>query len=109
MITQPNNAATPQTDARYGERANTRSGRTRSVICTIMLNGWSVNWPHPNSNGACPPCAWQWRLKTPEGLHARCLRYMTEAQIAHLFGERMTEIVHARTAIDSAMQGGEKL
>ena len=34
------------------------------------------------------------RLKTPAVLHAHCVRYMTEAQIAHLFGERMTKIVN---------------
>jgi len=30
----------------------------------------------------------------PHALHAHCLRTLTEGQIAHLFGERMTEIVN---------------
>jgi hypothetical protein len=30
----------------------------------------------------------------PHTLHAHCLRTLTEGQIAHLFGERMTEIVN---------------
>jgi hypothetical protein len=33
-------------------------------------------------------------LSEPQALHAHCLRTLNEAQIAHLFGERMTEIVN---------------
>ena len=33
-------------------------------------------------------------LADPHALHAHCLRTLTEGQIAHLFGERMTEIVN---------------
>jgi hypothetical protein len=33
-------------------------------------------------------------LADPHNLHAHCLRTLTEGQIAHLFGERMTEIVN---------------
>ena len=33
-------------------------------------------------------------LLDPQQLHAHCLRSLNEGQIAHLFGERMTEIVN---------------
>ena len=33
-------------------------------------------------------------LEDPHALHAHCLRTLTEGQIAHLFGERMTAIVN---------------
>jgi hypothetical protein len=33
-------------------------------------------------------------LADPHNLHAHCLRTLTEGQIAHLFGERMTAIVN---------------
>jgi hypothetical protein len=33
-------------------------------------------------------------LSEPQALHAHCLRTLNEGQIAHLFGERMTEIVN---------------
>ena len=33
-------------------------------------------------------------LTDPQQLHAHCLRTLNEGQIAHLFGERMTEIVN---------------
>ncbi len=33
-------------------------------------------------------------LADPHTLHAHCLRTLTDGQIAHLFGERMTEIVN---------------
>ena len=33
-------------------------------------------------------------LSDPQALHAHCLRTLNEAQIAHLCGERMTEIVN---------------
>ena len=33
-------------------------------------------------------------LEDPQKLHAHCLRTLNEGQIAHLFGERVTEIVN---------------
>ena len=36
------------------------------------------------------------KLDDPARLHAHCVRHLTDAQVAHLFGERMTEIVNSR-------------
>ena len=46
------------------------------------------------------------RLKSqvadPQQLHAHCLRTLNEGQIAHLFGERMTEIVNRAEKTEAA-------
>jgi len=39
----------------------------------------------------------------PHTLHAHCLRTLTEGQIAHLFGERMTEIVNRAEKAEAAL------
>ena len=47
------------------------------------------------------------RLKSqvadPQKLHANCLRTLNEGQIAHLFGERMTEIVNRAERAEAAL------
>jgi hypothetical protein len=41
-------------------------------------------------------------LEDPQKLHAHCLRTLNEAQIAHLFGERMTAIVNRAERAEAA-------
>ena len=81
------------------------------------LGSWAHTCVHHTdaerlSSVACPVCATAeiatlraeverltgW-LADPHALHAHCLRTLTDGQIAHLFGERMTAIVNrAETA-----------
>jgi hypothetical protein len=42
-------------------------------------------------------------LADPHALHAHCLRTLTEGQIAHLFGELMTEIVNRAERAEAAL------
>lgn len=39
----------------------------------------------------------------PARLHAYCVRHLTEAQVAHLFGERVTAIVNENAALRAAL------
>ena len=41
------------------------------------------------------------KLDDPARLHAHCVRHLTDAQVAHLFGERMTEIQNDRDRLQS--------
>jgi hypothetical protein len=41
-------------------------------------------------------------LEDPQKLHAHCLRTLNEGQIAHLFGERVTEIVNRAERAEAA-------
>lgn len=38
-------------------------------------------------------------FSNPTALHIHCVRHLTDAQVAHLFGERMTEIVNENAAL----------
>jgi hypothetical protein len=42
-------------------------------------------------------------LSEPQALHAHCLRTLNEAQIAHLFGERMTAIVNRAERAEASL------
>ena len=44
-------------------------------------------------------------LSDPQQLHAHCLRNLNEGQIAHLFGERMTEIVNRAERAEAELDG----
>jgi hypothetical protein len=39
----------------------------------------------------------------PQRLHAHCLRTLTDGQIAHLFGERMTEVANRADRAEAAL------
>ena len=41
------------------------------------------------------------KLDDPARLHAHCVRHLTDAQVAHLFGERMTEIQNSRDRLEA--------
>ena len=41
------------------------------------------------------------KFDDPHRLHAHCVRHLTDAQVAHLFGERMTEIQNDRDRLQS--------
>ena len=41
------------------------------------------------------------KLNDPARLHAHCVRHLTDAQVAHLFGERMTEIQNSRDKLEA--------
>ena len=41
------------------------------------------------------------KFDDPVCLHAHCVRYLTDAQVAHLFGERMTEIQNSRDKLEA--------
>ena len=41
------------------------------------------------------------KINDPARLHAYCVRHLTDAQVAHLFGERMTEIVNSRDRLEA--------
>lgn len=43
-------------------------------------------------------------VKDPIRLHAHCVRTLTNAQVAHLFGERMTEIQNRCSALESQLE-----
>jgi hypothetical protein len=42
-------------------------------------------------------------LADPHALHAHCLRTLTDGQIAHLFGERMTEVANRADRAEAAL------
>ena len=42
------------------------------------------------------------KLDDPARLHAHCVRHLTDAQVAHLFGERMTAIQNDRDRLEAA-------
>jgi hypothetical protein len=42
-------------------------------------------------------------LADPHALHAHCLRTLNEGQIAHLFGERMTEVANRAEKAEAAL------
>ena len=42
------------------------------------------------------------KLDDPASLHAYCVRHLTDAQVAHLFGERMTAIQNDRDRLEAA-------
>jgi hypothetical protein len=104
-MNQPAPTPTPRTDAAtypadcLGKTLVTNRDCSRALETELVTLTAAYTCTHhtDQKRAACPVClvaALTAELEDPQKLHAHCLRTLNEGQIAHLFGERMTEIIN---------------
>jgi hypothetical protein len=78
---------------------------TTEMNTPTLTGAYTCTHHNDQQRSACPVClvtALTAELEDPQKLHAHCLRTLNEGQIAHLFGERMTEIVNRAEKTEAA-------
>ena len=98
---------------RIGELQKERASLNATLDVVIVANERAIAlWreAHPGNHLVVPDQTKmvEWLLEElakfddPHRLHAHCVRHLTDAQVAHLFGERMTEVANDRDRLEAA-------